>query len=149
MLIWHKNKKNTTLEKEEIKQRDRVIFRLYLKSSPDELTEDELAYFRDHPDMIDEVTAPVGLHKLFLYLGFILGTLFVGVSKWIKFTYHPVISEGMMEFWVDIVFEIGVALIGAAVTAYILEILLNKQQQNAAHWRTEIRRKIKKINKTK
>jgi predicted phage tail protein len=135
------------LDKEETKQRDRMIFRLYLKSSPDKLSEDELAYFREHPDMIDEVTAPVGLHKLFLWLGAILGALLVGVSKWIKFMYHPIISEGMMEFWVDIVFEIGVALIGAAVTAYILEILLNKQQKNAAHWRTEIRRKIKNINK--
>ena len=136
------------MDKEQKKQRDRLFYKLFLKSSPDELTEKELTYFRDHPDMIDEVTTPVGLHKLFLWIGALLGTLFVGVSKWIKFTYHPVISEGMMEFWVDIVFEIGVALIGAAVTAYILEILLNKQQQNAAHWRTEIRRKIKNSNKS-
>jgi hypothetical protein len=33
-------------------------------------------------------------------------------------------------------------LIGAAVTAYILGILLNQQQENAAHWRAEIRRRI-------
>jgi hypothetical protein len=134
------------LDKKEKKQRDRVIFRLYLKSSPDELTEKELAYFRDNPDMIDEVTAPVGLHKLFLWIGFILGTLFVGFSKWIKFNQYQVFSESVMEFWVDIVFEVGVALIGAAVTAYILEILLNKQQQNAAHWRSEIRRRIENSN---
>ena len=38
--------------------------------------------------------------------------------------------------------EIGVALIGAAVTAYILGILLNQQQDNAAAWRSEIRRRI-------
>jgi hypothetical protein len=35
-----------------------------------------------------------------------------------------------------------VALIGAAVTAYILGILLNQQQDNAATWRSEIRRRI-------
>ena len=34
------------------------------------------------------------------------------------------------------------ALIGAAVTAYILGILLNQQQDNAATWRSEIRRRI-------
>jgi hypothetical protein len=126
---------------------DRSLIRLYLKSSPDELTEEELTYFRDHPDMIDEVTAPVGLHKLFLGIGGVLGAVFVGISKWIKFTHHSKLSEGYMEFWIDIVFEIGVALIGAAVTAYILEILLNKQQENAAHWRSEIRRKIENIDK--
>ena len=36
--------------------------------------------------------------------------------------------------------EIG--FLGAAVTAYILGILLNKQQDNAANWRVEIRRRI-------
>ena len=48
----------------------------------------------------------------------------------------------MSEFVIDIVFEIGVALIGAAVTAYLLGILLNRQQENAAAWRTEIRRML-------
>jgi hypothetical protein len=134
------------LDKEEKKQRDRVIFRLYLKSSPDELSEKELAYFRDHPDMIDEVTAPVNVHKVFLWIGALLGIVLVGISKWIKFTEHPGLLESVTEFGVDIVFEIGVALIGAAVTAYILGILLNRQQENAAHWRSEIRRKIENSN---
>jgi hypothetical protein len=136
------------MDKEEKKQRDQVFYKLFFKSSPDELTEKELTYFREHPDMIDEVTTPVGLHKLFLWIGALLGTLFVGFSKWIKFTQHTMLSEGVMEFWVDIVFEVGVALIGAAVTAYILEILLNKQQENAAHWRAEIRRKIENNNES-
>ena len=48
----------------------------------------------------------------------------------------------MREFAVDIVFEVGVALIGAAVTAYLLGILLNQQQDRAAAWRSEIRRRI-------
>ena len=136
------------MDKEQIKQRDRIFIKLYLKSSPDELREEELTYFRDHPDMIDEVTAPVNVHKLFLWVGALLGTLLLALSKWIKFTEHPILAESVIEFGVDIVFEIGVALIGAAVTAYILGILLNRQQENAAHWRSEIRRKIKNGNKS-
>ena len=135
------------MDKEQIKQRDRIFIKLYLKSSPDELSEEELTYFRDHPDMIDEVTAPVNVHKLFLWVGALLGTLLLALSKWIKYTEHPILAESVIEFGVDIVFEIGVALIGAAVTAYILGILLNRQQENAAHWRSEIRRKIGNNNK--
>ena len=59
-----------------------------------------------------------------------------------KVSQIPVFSEGMPEFAIDIVFEIGVALIGAAVTAYVLGILLNQQQDNAAAWRSRIRRRI-------
>jgi len=124
------------------KQRDRVFIKLFLKSSPAEVTNEEVTYFRDHPELIDEVTAPVNVHKLFLWVGALVGTLFVGLSKTIKFAHVTFFSEGLIEFVVDIVFEIGVALIGAAVTAYILGILLNQQQENAARWRAEIRRRI-------
>jgi uncharacterized membrane protein YidH (DUF202 family) len=125
-------------------ERDRIFIKLFLKTSPDQVTDEELNYFRGHPEQIDEVTAPVNIHKLFLWAGTLLGVLFVGLSKILKF--QPVLdnlSEGMREFGVDIIFEIGVALIGAAVTAYILGILLDKQQENAARWRAEIRRRLK------
>ena len=127
------------------KQRDRVFIKLFLKSSPAEVTNEEVTYFRDHPELIDEVTAPVNVHKLFLWVGALLGTLFVGLSKTIKFAHFTFFSKGLLEFLVDIVFEVGVALIGAAVTAYILGILLNQQQENAARWRAEIRRRIETL----
>ena len=130
---------------EETKQRDRMFIKLFLKSSPGEVTEEEVTYFRNHPELIDEVTTPVNVHKLFLWAGALLGTLFVGLSKMIKFAHFTLFSEGLLEFFVDIVFEIGVALIGAAVTAYILGILLNQQQENAARWRAEIRRRIETL----
>ena len=130
------------MKTDDSKQRDRIFIKLFLKSSPSEVTDEEVSYFRDHPDLIDEVSASVNVHKLFLWGGALVGTLFVGLSKAIKFAHVTFFSEGLLEFMVDIVFEIGVALIGAAVTAYILGILLNQQQENAAHWRAEIRRRI-------
>ena len=130
------------MRKEASKQRNRMFIKLFLKSSPADVTEEEVTYFRNHPELIDEVTTPVNVHKLFLWAGALLGTLFVGLSKTIKFAHVTFFSEGLIEFVVDIVFEIGVALIGAAVTAYILGILLNQQQENAARWRAEIRRRI-------
>ena len=125
--------------------RDRVFLRLFLKSSPSDVTEEEVAYFRDHPEEIEEVTSPVNVHKLFLWAGALLGFVFVGLSKVLNYSgLLGFMSKGFFEFVVDITFEIGVALIGAAVTAYILGILLNQQQENAAKWRTEIRRRIAK-----
>ena len=124
------------------KQRDRVFLKLFLKTATNEVTDEEVAYFRDHPDQIDEVTAPVAVHKLFLWAGALLGTLLVGVAKVIKFSQFAIVSEGVREFVIDMVFETGVALIGAAVTAYILGILLNQQQENAKKWRSEIRQRI-------
>ena len=130
------------MRSEEARQRDRMFLKLFLKSAPDRVTDEEVAYFRDHPDQIDEISTPVAVHKLFLWVGALLGTACVGLSKAIKFSQTTILSGGFLEFVVDIIFEVGVALIGAAVTAYILGILLNQQQDNAAAWRSEIRRRI-------
>jgi hypothetical protein len=92
---------------------------------------------------IEEFTAPVNVRKFFLWVGALLGTICVALSKVLKYSglegFMPV---GLSEFMVDIVFEIGVALIGAAVTAAILEILLNEQQKSAMKWRAEMWRRI-------
>ena len=123
--------------------RDRILIKLLLKDKVD-ATPEEVAYFRKHPDEIDEITAPVNVHKLFLLLGSLLGILLVWLSKILNFsTIFRKLPDHVEEFLVDIVFEIGVALIGAAVTAYLLGILLNTQQKNAKDWRQQVRRRIR------
>jgi len=130
-------------------ERDRMFLKLFLKSSVTDVTEEEVIYFRDHPDQIEEITAPVNVHKLFLWAGALLGIACVGLSKILKyFQLVASMSEGFREFVIDIVFEIGVALIGAAVTAYVLGILLNQQQEKATKWREEIRRRIRALKES-
>ncbi len=67
-------------------QAQRVFRKLIFKSSPAELTDEDIAYFRQNPDLIDEVTAPVNIHKYFLWLGTLLGVLLVALSKYFKFS---------------------------------------------------------------
>lgn len=125
--------------------RDKTLLKMMM-SSEVRVTKDELDYFRRHPDEIDEVTAPVTVHKFFLILGSVFGIVLVFVSKLIDLI--PTDSAPMlMEFLVDIVFEIGVALIGGGVTAYLLGILLSSQQDRAKHWRREIRQRIREPGK--
>lgn len=72
-----------------------------------------------------------------------LGILSVAIAKFLKFSGTlEFLSEGALEFVIDIIYESGIALIGAAVTAYMLGVLLNKQQENAVKWREEIRKRI-------
>jgi hypothetical protein len=125
-----------------VDQRDHIFLKLFLTTSPSELGEEEMAYFREHPEQIDEVTAPVNIHKLFLWAGALLGAFFVALSKLLVHSEVLIQHLVVREYVIDIVFESGVALIGAAITAYILGILLDKQQKNAAHWRSEIRRRL-------
>lgn len=123
--------------------RDTLFLKMFFKASTDVVTDEELEYFRDHADEIDDFCAPIKIHKFFLAVGAILGISLVGVSKLLKhIALQTVMSEGVKEFVIDIIFEVGVALIGAAVTAFLLGILLNHQQKNASKWRAEVRRRI-------
>lgn len=130
-------KKNTKLDQ------DTLFIKLLFKSTS-EVTDEEIEYYRKYPDQIDQVTAPLNIHKIFLWAGALLGVVIVAIAKFLKFSGSlDFLSEGMLEFVIDIIYETGIALIGAAVTAYMLGVLLNKQQENATKWREEIRRRIK------
>lgn len=129
-------KKNSKLDQ------DTLFIKLLFKSSS-HVTEDEIEYYRKYPDQIDQVTAPINIHKIFLWTGALLGILVVAIAKFLKFSgMLAFLSEGVLEFVIDIIYESGIALIGAAVTAYMLGVLLNKQQENALKWREEIRKRI-------
>ena len=126
--------------------RDKIFLKLFVKDKFT-ITQEEIYYFRKHPDEIDEITAPLNVHKFFLLIGILLGVLMVAGSKILKFSSILYFQEGFFEeFVVDIIFEIGVALIGAGVTAYFLGILLNMQQENATKWRDEIRKQIRETD---
>ncbi|EIB6997218.1 hypothetical protein AW821_RS18125, partial [Acinetobacter baumannii] len=122
---------------------DKLFIKLLFKSTS-EVTDEEIEYYRKYPDQIDQVTAPINIHKIFLWAGALLGVIVVAIAKFLKFSGSlDFLSEGVLEFVIDIIYETGIALIGAAVTAYMLGVLLNKQQENATKWREEIRRRIK------
>lgn len=124
-------------------ERDKIFLKLLLKNDATQVTDEEVVYFRENPDEIEEVTAPLNLHLYFLWIGTLIGFVLVAVAKYFAFSgvldaWHA----GVKDFIVDVMFEMGVALIGAALTAYLLGVLLDKQQNDAAKWRTELRRRI-------
>lgn len=129
-------KKNSKLDQ------DTLFIKLLFKSSA-KVTKDEVEYYRKYPDQIDQVTAPINIHKIFLWTGALLGIVIVAIAKFLKFSGAlDFLSEGILEFVIDVIYESGIALIGAAVTAYMLGVLLNRQQENAIKWREEIRKLI-------
>lgn len=127
-------------------RRDTLLLRRLLRElgrDRPEVTEEEVAYFRAHPDEIDAASAPARIHRLFLLLGTLAGLALVALSRIVAATPLERLTGGGIEgFVTDVLFEIGVALIGAAVTAYLLGVLLTVQQRNARIWRQDLRARI-------
>ena len=107
------------------------------------VSQDEIDYFREHPDEIDDFASPIRLHQLFLLIGITLGVSAVAAAK--VLIHSGVLSAlpvGLVEFLTDIVFEVGAALIGASIVTFMMGIVMNRQQKNALKWRDEIRKRI-------
>ncbi|MEO1639497.1 MAG: hypothetical protein AAFU41_09665 [Pseudomonadota bacterium] len=127
--------------------RERTHLRLFLGAT-DEPSDDEIAYFAAHPDQIDEFSEPMRLHRLFLWFAVISGVIIVGLAKFLGGVEEAAFFNGIWrEYVVDIVFEAGVALIGAGVTAYFMGILLNNQQEKTKRWRKHLRAAIARKNR--
>ena len=116
----------------------------FVTRQSEEITEEDIAYFTQHPDQIDQVSSAVNLHKLFLIFGLLLGVFLVAVSKIMSYSgLLAVLHPGFAEFLIDIVFEIGVGLIGAAIVTFMLSVTFNAHVRSAKKWRRAIRQKIK------
>ncbi len=115
-----------------------------LRSNKIEVSDEEMAYFREHPEEIDEVTAATRVHRFFLGAGMIAGVSAVAVSKAIdSVQLEAAIGPILADLLVSVIFEGGGALIGASLTAYFMGTLLNNQQERAKAFRKEIRRRLR------
>lgn len=124
--------------------RDSLFLRM-LAAEKIEISDEAMAYFRKYPDEVDEVTAPTRVHMFFLWVGIGIGMLAVALSKIVAaLPFDHYLGESVETFVVEIIFESGIALIGAALTAYFLGVLLNAQQERARAFRKEIRRRLRK-----
>ena len=70
-------------------ERDVTFLKLFLKAKAGQVTDEEVRYFRDHPDQIDEVSAPVKVHLIFLWAGGLLGAAFVASPNGSSFRRFP------------------------------------------------------------
>lgn len=109
-----------------------------------EVTDEEVAYYRAHPDEIDLATSPSRIHRVFLLLGSVAGLGTVVLAKVVAAApAEEFVGDFLDNLFVDLLFEVGVALIGASVTAYLLGVLLTSSQRSARAWRQALRRRIR------
>jgi len=67
------------LKAEDKQQLDRLFLKSLMHRGAPEVTDEELAYFRERPEQIDKISAPVNIHKWFLIVGNCAGRTAAGV----------------------------------------------------------------------
>lgn len=113
----------------------------------EEMTESDIRFLRDNPAYLELIIQRENtrLSSLVWMLG--LAAVFVVVSKLIAYRYGEVLDQFVGEVVVDLVFEMGAALIGAFATVLFIEHQKNRQFRDNLELRLEVERRIAELNK--
>ncbi len=109
-----------------------------------EFSKEELRYFRDYPEELQRLTRAESAKGIYLRIALVVGVVLVLIYFMLK-VYHQPHFPVLYGAATDLLFEGGVALWGAAVTVYMLEILMDRQEVINAFYRQEIQRQIETL----
>ena len=110
-------------------------------SSPN-ISNEEIAFYRKHPELIEAVGDKATIHRLILLVVFVAGFLLVVVSKSVKYGFAGSAMPWLIELIVDLVFELGIALWGGVATTVLLQDLIKRQYREGKRYQQAIIRKL-------
>ncbi len=115
--------------------RDAIFYKL-MEGNRD-IAEEEVAYFRQHPEELDLILDKEVLHKRFLAVVFFIAVLIILGSRVAAVFLGPMVGEFINHVLFDVISEFGIAIMGGVVTAYTLEVLRKNQfRRNVEYRRT-------------
>ena len=115
----------------------------FLLDNEPEVTEEVVAYYRKHPEELAQLTNKEVFHLKFLSLFFGIGfTLTIG-SRVMQFIFEDFGGAFFNDVILDVLSELGIAIFGGAVTAYLLEFLQKKQFEQNIQFREKVKAKLR------
>lgn len=119
---------------------------LLLVEDPDALTDAQIAYLRDHPEVMDLIGDRENLRTRHLWRILLAAVVLVALSKVIAVRLDSAFDQVVADVIVDLVFEMGAALIGSVATVIFIEHRQRKQFIENIHFREAVQRRIQQLD---
>ncbi len=113
---------------------------------PDALTEAQIAYLRDHPEILNLIGDRESLGTRHLWRILIAALALVALSKVIAVRFDNAFDQVIADTLVDLVFEMGAALIGSVATVIFIEHRQKKQYIENVKYREAVQRRIQQLD---
>ncbi len=107
-----------------------------------EITDEVVEYYRKNPDELDLLIDKEDFNIKFLSYFFVIGLVLTVGSRGLAFLFADVWGEFINHVVLDVASEVGIAIFGGAVTAYLLEYLQKKQYEENIAYRNEIKKRL-------
>lgn len=107
-----------------------------------DITDSHVHYFKQNPDKLELISDREDF-SVIKYIFVLLAAVFlVGTSRYLTEVYSDEISQFLNGVLVDLVFEMGAALIGSVATVMFIEIQSKRQFERNLRLRLEIERRM-------
>ncbi len=106
------------------------------------VTDEIVEYYRKNPDELDFIIDKERTHTKLLAFLFSLGLSITISSRVLSYIFEDIWGEFMNNVVLDVSSELGIAVFGGAVTAYLLEVLQSKQYKENVAYRNAIKKRL-------
>ena len=123
----------------------RKLVRANVRKIELDVSDKEVEFFMNHPHELDILTDSGVIKRIYLVIAFVIGFILVSFSIIIQ-SMRIYDLDGLFNgLFVNLLFECGVALWGAAITVYLLEIVMERQEILNERYRKIIQARIKDL----
>ncbi len=112
-----------------------------------EITEETIEYYEQHPDELDLIIDKEHFHAIYLGMFFVVGLVLTIAARVVQYAYGEALGEFVNTVILDIISELGIAIFGGAVVAYLIEFLNKRQYQQNIKFRREVKAILEKRKK--
>ncbi len=115
---------------------------LLLVEDPSDLTPQQITYLRENPELLDLISDRESLGTKHLWRILVVAVVLVALSKVIAINYENQIDQLIANVVVDLVFEMGAALIGSVATVIFIQHRQRRQFIENVHFRAKVQQMI-------
>ncbi len=115
---------------------------MFNKNKLSEITDEVVNYYKDNPNELDLLVDKEDFNVKFLNYFFIFGLGVTITSRVLAYVFADIWGKFINTVVLDVTSEIGIAIFGGAITAYLLEYLQKKQYEDNIAFRNEIKKRI-------
>jgi hypothetical protein len=134
------------IDKQELKA-IRKLVRANVRKVELEITDAEVEFFKKHPHELEILTDTGVIKRVYLVIAFAIGFILVCLSIILQSNRIYDLDGLFNGLFVNLLFECGVALWGAAITVYLLEIVMERQEILNDRYKRIIQDRIKEPDK--
>ncbi|MEO1668401.1 MAG: hypothetical protein AAFU54_27460 [Chloroflexota bacterium] len=110
-----------------------------------EIDDDTIAFYREHPEELDLIINKEEVRLGFFRILFLIGLAVALGARAAAHFFPEALGPFMTNVVLDLIFEMGNAILGGVLTAFFLEYLEARQYQENVRFREEVKRRIKEL----